>query len=784
MEGRAQILSRIKDFCKSHGVDLEQELLSYDRKKNGVISTVSLHRWIGSIGINLSNRNIQSLIIEYQKDDGIDVHKLINDIEGTKGFNQTLSERPTTCPNELADLQRDLSRRRQTIREVLEPYDRFNSGNVQANNFIRAFGASPTTHTIVSCYAIGDDVNYLRIQNDLREIARDSVTTKLEVPAPTPAFTTLAIYIKTREIDTRLTFSNSDRLNTGRLPKKQFYSILSSFGAPLSPYDLKEIAQSFQDGNFCNYHLFNEAISQFKPPPPKAASIRKDIPQELQEATDPSRVLSIVKETVADRRINVSSHFDCLKIENAGEEIALGRFIRILQGMRVGLSREDIEEIASLFQGSTGIKYKEFINAIQPQSQPNVATSDGIIQRLKQHLQKTGRQLAQSAARFDREGSGFISVQQLTSAIQFTDLVPEASHQEISALRDAFPGKIRGTVDWRALSALCDPEIQKPQEEDSSHTQQQEKSYNPPPKAIEEILIKLTKAVQSSDGRLFDEFRIVDKLRRGNVSQSQFMNQIYQYPSANLSQIDLRTLISYYRVSGSADVNYVALCRDSDFIQNKLVEESIARQSIIDRPPVAEPELPQTVHAFIKRYKAYIEMQRIQPTEPFEPYDVGHNGLVPIFKVQACFNNVNFQVMRTEVEQVVSCFRDSRKPELFNYNSFATAVSKEDITSTESRSTLACAPISAQVEREALLTCNQIREKLLARHRRVDMAFAGVTQEYIPNKEFQTRLLSIDIVLRAGQIQSLLRKYRVNLTDEIDWKKFCSDVNNSKTIGE
>jgi hypothetical protein len=37
-------------------------------------------------------------------------------------------------------------------------------------------------------------------------------------------------------------------------------------------------------------------------------------------------------------------------------------------------------------------------------------------------------------------------------------------------------------------------------------------------------------------------------------------------------------------------------------------------------------------------------------------------------------------------------------------------------------------------------------------------------------------------VLFKGQIQALLRKYQVNLSDEIDWKALVVDIEESRTV--
>jgi hypothetical protein len=71
MTGVSDVVSHITDFAQFRRVDFENELLSYLFKKNGVIPAVSLHPWLGSLGMNLSNRDIQQLVIGYAKNDGV-----------------------------------------------------------------------------------------------------------------------------------------------------------------------------------------------------------------------------------------------------------------------------------------------------------------------------------------------------------------------------------------------------------------------------------------------------------------------------------------------------------------------------------------------------------------------------------------------------------------------------------------------------------------------------------------------------------------------------------------
>ena len=795
MEGINDILSRIKDFATAHAVDVENELLSYDYKKKGVISTVSLHRWFSSIGINLSNRAIQTIILNYQTEGGVNVRNLINDIKNSNSYNATLSARPPTCTAELTDLARELARRRQNIRDALHPFDRMNSGHVSVNNFYRCFGSSPTTKAIVDFYLQEDYIDYLRIGNDLKSVSKTFDNSQYILPEQTPAFVKLATFIKFRAIDAKLIFAQNDRLNTGKMPRRQFYAVLSSFGDMISPSGLTEIANSFAEGDDqCNYNLFCQALDKFVPPAPRAVQKVHEIPEELSKAADPQNLLEAARGTISTRRIDVDAHFTPCEREYPGQdEISLSFFDRLVYGMRIDLTHEEIESIAALFKGPNGgVLYKDFCNAVRiPVVSHEINTTD-ILTKLKDYLSQSHQLLYPSAARFDREGSGNIAVQQLISALQFVRF--NASNQEIAALRDAYPGTQRNTISWQKLCADCDSKdaqynnSQQQYEALGTHSinAQKEKleQYNLPPKNVSNILLKVANAANQNHIDIFSQLSSQDHNKRGSIPQYQFTNFVYSLPT-QFTPIEIRTIGAFYRVSGSSDVNYVAFTTDiKKVFENHEEEQKLEETSPKDLPPQDQPlpEIPQNLHAFIRRYKSFAQQMRISTIDIFRPYDTNHNGTVPVYTVQACFNNFNFQSSRNEIEQLVQVFRDKRKTELFDYNLFMRAVDEEDISSPDVLATLSSAPMSSQIERVAEIACSQIREKLLARHRRIEIAFSDVQSNSVSTTEFTQRLSKFDIVLTAGQLQSLVRKYRINLTDQIDYKTFISDVNNSKTI--
>lgn len=805
MDGIDSILQRLKDFTKVHAVDYENELLSFDTKRNGIISQVSLYRWLSNIGMNLSNRNIQQIIYTYKKDEGIDVRALIDGITKSSSFNQTISETPPNCTKELLELYREITRRRQTIREILSPFDRLNTGHVIPDNFYRAFSATPSYTTIAKCYAVGNEIDYLRLANDVRKVAKSQLSQSAdELPAITPPFAAVAKYIKDRQIDLPLFFSQNDRFNTGKMPFNQFASSLSALGANLSPNEYQEIANSFCEVNsgLCNYSLFIRAVNQYNPP--KTASRLSNTARSVGDVPPPQTpetLFEAAKGEIKDRRIDLDLHFSSLEREGyTGDEIPLIKFVRIIQGMRISLQNDEIESLASLFKGTNGIRYKDFIAAAKPPDTTVTVTTNDVIPRLRQYLYDTRQNLSRIALRYDRENSGNISASQLASIIQFVRF--DASHQEIAAIREGFPGTERGTVSWRDLCAQVDQPIrpystasndndQQPAVRASGYPNKPQVTSSLPPIQVSNVLNKILSATapdanEQANTDFLAPIRRRDQQNRGVIPQQDFINFLYSLP-ASLTQTEARLLISYYRVSGSSEINYLQISEDCVNVRKHAIEEAqtAALQEPVD--PQAQTnrilsQLSPQVHDFLRRLKSYCNQRRFQPSNLFERYDTLHNGTVNSYKVQACFAQVDFPVTRNEIEMIIDAFKDPKRPDIFNYIIFNRAFDNEDITSNEVRSSLTATPISYEINREAEIACIQIREKLLARHRRIENSFSGINTPTISTEEFQRRLNNIGFVIHSSETTALIRKYRVNLSDEIDYKQFCQDVINSKTI--
>jgi Ca2+-binding EF-hand superfamily protein len=248
-----------------------------------------------------------------------------------------------------------------------------------------------------------------------------------------------------------------------------------------------------------------------------------------------------------------------------------------------------------------------------------------------------------------------------------------------------------------------------------------------------------------------------------------------------LGPSDELALFQFYRESGANLVNYRVFLESIEIARGKVQEDDRP----VAAPVTAGVTVSDQVRDIVRRFKSFCVQYKIAYDSIFRDYDASsrRTGAVRGDTVEACLHNIGFDLKAPELRALLDAFKEPKTPEYFSYVQFNQFVRKEDISRPEVKAALGPFPISNEVEREALIACGQIREKLMARHRRIWTAFAGLADDPIPVDEFKKRLNSVDLVVRATQYVAIFRKYQVNLTDQIDWKQFCTDVDASKTLG-
>ena len=785
MQSVSQLINIIRVQCDRTSVDYENELASYDRKRNGIISPVSLHRWISSLGINLSAQQVQEIANAYRKEDGVEWEPLAQAITQSKEKTKEFSTRTPPCVEQLRLLGQQLLESNQTLRDALSPYDASNRGLISPDNFYRALGFSPVMRDIVKYYAdtVTGYIDYIRLQADIQTVGvpkRDPDAPVTDLP---DCFEDLARYIKSRSVDLYMLFRRIDATNVGKVQEPVFSSAVSSIGISIKPSYLKEIVACFTDPetHLSNYKQFIATVENYKPRMTETVKMATLKSEQGKTKINPDELIDNLRATIRSRRINVRDYFATVEREGYGDTVPVRVFVQIIESMRGSLSQEEIAAIAEKFLAANNqVDYNAFIRYITPQTVTRTLTKDDVIPRLRKFLEEQHRYFAALAQRYDRENSGCISPNQLISVFQLLKF--DISNPEIALLCNIYPGKVQGSVSWKDIAEAVDPEVQprtKRFADNDEIPRKDPKLIGKAPKQVNDVLLAVKNYVARQNVSLERIFASYDKRGVGYISSAEFDDALHD-ARVPLNQSDIRVVQSYFRIQSTPCVDY------REFLDSvRLAEPEPEPQPEPETPRQREvPTLPPSVRNFIRRFKSFAQTRRISPRDIFVPYDTTKQGVIQVYKVPSAFSMVQFQSSRAELEDLCSVFRDPRKNEIFHYVLFCKAVDAEDITTEEARSAIANDPISADVNREALTTCLQIHEKLAQRRRRISSVFVGVTTDTIPNSEFIKRLDNLPIILTAGQINSLFRKYRYGITDDIRWKDFCEDVEKSRTIGD
>ncbi|OHS97622.1 EF hand family protein [Tritrichomonas foetus] len=775
-----KLLQRIYDYTFSRRIDLTDELNSFDFKKCGSISNVSFPRCFASMGLQLSPAQFQTLIDDFSQEGTINISDFVRAVQESQELKMTTSEIPHSCETELRVLDAELTRRRQTLYDALRRYDRVNNGNVPTQCFYTEFGFGPTIKTIVNEYEVDGQINYHQIQKDMSFSQKDQV----QIP---DTFNQLARFVKSKNIDARLLLSRFDTERTGQLNPRSFISLISSFGVNIGPSDIEKMIVAFRLPNgFYDAERFVDLIDQYEVSRPVTTL---NITRERLSTVDPMEALNHAKDYIKSHRINVREMFSKFDDEGANGVITESRFVRLFHQYRFDVNNVELVQIASLFPGNgpETVNYHYFIDAVEekPAVPTTTFTVDDILDRIRTYLHEQKRHFGLIASRFDREQSGDITPSQLVSAFQFLQF--RLSPNEVPMLRNAFPGHKPGTVEWKALASEVDPIEQNYQQHLITQKTQYLESQTELPStrqvppnvyaANKKVMMACAKANIKPNPLLVR----LDRSFEGTITQAQFVNFL-QSPPISLPAAELRIIINFYRLNGSSEIDYVKFCRDLSLVD--LTPEQKPQDSppeLFQRQQYEEQtkpqhDIPMIVRLFLKRYKMFVQNAGLPLSGPFTSLDGGKTGLIPASRVGECLNYIGFDTARDELETVLNTFRDTRKFEAFNYSLFVKAAEAEVAEYSGGN-------VPPEVQKEVLDTEMIIKDRLSSRNRSIRMAFAGIARSTISIEMFFERLATIDLVLKSSQANALVRKYRIDQSDQIDWRKFCNDVENCKTLG-
>ena len=197
-------------------------------------------------------------------------------------------------------------------------------------------------------------------------------------------------------------------------------------------------------------------------------------------------------------------------------------------------------------------------------------------------------------------------------------------------------------------------------------------------------------------------------------------------------------------------------------------------------------ELNETVAALMRRLKVYLAKKELNSNSLFSMYDTSRNGYVPKDRVERILSSIYFEFTQNEIDQTLKLFQSQRMKNCFNYKRFVNTLDGLK-TNTVDKKSVKIKPIDDDPTNhpqnyELASLINSLHSKLSERHKRAEFVFFDVQGPTVSADEFRQRIRDYGLIIPLAHVQLLLENYRANLNNDVDWARFCRDVNSIRTV--
>ena len=763
----SSILLRIKKALRVCGTTIRDVIKDCDHHSRGIISSMQLQRALSSCGIHLTNPEIRSIESEFSSENGISISALIAAVE--MAVQQKEDNYHPEIFDDLVIIEKRLGIHHQTLMDVLRQFDRMNDGNITTSDFIRALNGSPESQRVAMVFQDPSSklINYRKFLNNL------SIALRSQKPNPQPSMPkfvkSLISMIIRRGIDIAQVFKSHDKLRIGKLSTSSFAMILSTIGnIQMLPQEMQEVTRYYFDGNgMVNYVKFLKDIDNAV----NNVQSFKQKNENNQELNAPQvnvrNVMDQIMASCQNRRISLSSLFSRTRSGTISRYV----FVRILAQANLGLTSKEIDAVANEYMTpNNDVDMNKFLAYFVPiKKERSYADFNKIIQYITSVLTNNGVNVHALFRRVDRDGTGIVPVNTVNRALQQSGI--NLGPTEINEILRLFPGNELGTVNVHSLIKAISPYVQyKPSnsinETAPSHPQ---KLINipKPSKFIYEILTKISYVVKMKDIHLFEEFQVYDKMKHSSISKQQFIDFIFEL-NTSCSPVEIEAVAMHYS-QGREFFDYVSFCKD--------IQSCINNKGIFN--PRDETESPELT-AVLKRIKALLLYRMMDMNDLFLQYDQMHNGTVPLSSISSIFTNNGLLLNQNELNELSKYYKDGLTRDRFNYKLLARRVDHVVIPKDQIEKSLFPGYHDDEINRELYSARSEIREKLHVRRKNAYIIYSGTNKTTISETEFFNRLENAGIVIMKLQREALAKYYSVG--NEIDWKRFADDVENSNII--
>ena len=122
----------------------------------------------------------------------------------------------------------------------------------------------------------------------------------------------------------------------------------------------------------------------------------------------------------------------------------------------------------------------------------------------------------------------------------------------------------------------------------------------------------------------------------------------------------------------------------------------------------------------------------------------------------------------------------------FNYKRFVNVLENLKTSTVDKKSVKVKAmdedPLNHPQNYELASLINTLHSKLSERHKRAEFVFFDVKSKTVSADDFRERIRDYGLIIPLADVQMLLENYRANLNNDVDWRRFCNDVNSIRTV--
>jgi Ca2+-binding EF-hand superfamily protein len=627
----------------------------------------------------------------------------------------------------LVNFNAKLNSQRISVFDAVAPYDKLRVGTVSLNNFLRAFGSSPSVQAIAQIYSdSAGNVDYRRLHADIQlATSQQNRTLSGQLPTFFPEFVRA---LKARCPTYKDVFLAADRLRRGTLPPDSFYSVLASFRLGLSPLQLKQIAAPFMRSDLVDYELFLETA--------EGASVVTEQVYRPKEEPDGEGIIERFRDFAVRRRLQLRLQFDEV-LRRRRPVLPNQQFYRLLGRLGFELLPAEMAALDEIFVRDGEFDVPGFLDRVEPMEAVPESKSN-VLEMLKAHINERNVSLAKALIPFDREKSGIISIGQFGSVLRAIGF--EVSPVEMRVLAERF-GDGR-TIKWTELAQELDPSP-------TSVTDSER-----PPELID-FLRRIYLAVSQLGVPLRTEFARQD-IRRCGLLNFRIFKGVLESNSILSKSLDIAPLLTRYYQTGTDLIWYKRFCDDLE-----------------EFGPVTSASSPNSRP--LRIFKALLSKQNLGLDDVWVRRDCHRTGTISLEDFRDTIKPILPSLGETLLCQIECQFLDRRHCEKFYYRRFLSALGDvvptaedlEELAVTEQQTPHPATPTD--------LLLQAIRDRLKTRRQTVYDLFRDVRDDAIPITQFRNRIEIIGIILTANDALLLFNRYKAS-RNSVSWQAFCADI--------